>query len=84
LTFRDDQAVLSVAAPPVDGAATEEARRALANALGVAPSRVSLERGASSRTKVFSVDGIRIEAARAALALASGASSRGDASTSDP
>jgi uncharacterized protein YggU (UPF0235/DUF167 family) len=59
--------VLRVAAAPVDGAATEEARRALAKALDVAPSRVSLHRGVRSRTKVFAVSGVTSAEASAAL-----------------
>ena len=59
--------LIGVAAPPVCGSATEEARRAVAKALGVAPSRVSLHRGARSRTKVFAVSGVDLDAARAAL-----------------
>ncbi len=38
------------------GRATEAARRALAEALGVAPSRVVLVRGAASREKLFRVE----------------------------
>ncbi|HYT81206.1 MAG TPA: DUF167 family protein [Actinomycetota bacterium] len=64
--------VLGVAAAPVGGAATEEARRALAKALGVAPSRVSLHRGERSGTKVFAASGVDAEAARAALSSATG------------
>ena len=41
-----------------DGKASEEARRVLAKALGIAPSRVSLRSGARSRTKVFEVSGL--------------------------
>lgn len=63
-----DDLLLRVAAPPVGGAATEEARRALAKALGVAPGRVSVHRGARSRTKVFAVSGVDAEDARQALA----------------
>jgi len=48
--------VVAVNAPPVDGRATEAARRALADALGVAASTVSLRSGATSRDKVFTVD----------------------------
>jgi uncharacterized protein YggU (UPF0235/DUF167 family) len=62
--------VIRVAGAPVGGAATEEARRALAKALGVAPSRVSLQRGERSRTKVFAAAGVDEEAARAALGRA--------------
>ena len=41
----------------VDGKATEAVRRALADALGVRPAAVSLRLGASSRDKVFTVNG---------------------------
>jgi uncharacterized protein YggU (UPF0235/DUF167 family) len=64
--------VIRVAAAPVGGAATEEARRALAKALGVTPSRVSLHRGERSRTKVFAVAGMDAGEARAALTRATG------------
>src|SRR6266536_1754446 len=53
-----DLVVVSVAAPPVQGQATEAARRALAGALGIAPSRVVLRLGRGSRTKVFGVAGL--------------------------
>jgi len=42
-------------APPVDGAANEHLRRVLAAAFGVAPSRVTLVRGATSREKLVRV-----------------------------
>jgi len=60
---RDGRVVVRVQAPPVDGRATEEARRRIAGALGVPPSRVALRSGASSRDKVFGVDGLSDEAA---------------------
>jgi len=47
--------VIRVRAIPDGGRATEEARRALADALRVAPSGVSLRRGGRSREKVFEV-----------------------------
>jgi uncharacterized protein YggU (UPF0235/DUF167 family) len=47
--------VIKVRAIPHDGRATEEARRALADALRVAPSGVTLLRGQRSREKVFEV-----------------------------
>jgi uncharacterized protein len=65
--IRDGVVTLSVAAPPVDGKATEEARRALAAALGVAPSRVRLHAGATSRRKVFEVAGMAPEQAERLL-----------------
>ncbi|BCJ61181.1 hypothetical protein Jiend_46030 [Micromonospora endophytica] len=45
--------VIAVNAPAVDGRATEAARRALAGALGVRRTAVSLRSGAASRDKLF-------------------------------
>ena len=53
-----DGVVIRVRAAPEGGRATEEARRALAGAIGVPPSRVRLRTGARSRTKVFEVHGL--------------------------
>ena len=50
--------VVRVRAAPEGGRATEEARQALAEALGVPASGVSLRSGARSRTKVFEVNGL--------------------------
>lgn len=50
--------VVRVRAAPEGGRATEEARRALAKALGVPPTTVSLAVGARSRIKVFEVEGL--------------------------
>ncbi|SCF41631.1 DUF167 domain-containing protein [Micromonospora mirobrigensis] len=47
--------VIVVNAPAVDGRATEAARRALADALGLRPAAVSLRAGAASRDKLFGV-----------------------------
>jgi uncharacterized protein len=49
--------VVAVHAPPVDGRATEAARRALAESLGVRPAQVTLRSGAASRDKLFLVSG---------------------------
>jgi uncharacterized protein YggU (UPF0235/DUF167 family) len=56
-----------VRAAPERGRATEEARTALARALGVPPSAVRLLAGASSRTKVFEVEGMGEEELRRRL-----------------
>ena len=45
--------VVRVRAAPEGGRATEEARKALAAALGTPPSAVTLRRGRRSRDKVF-------------------------------
>ncbi|WP_067498143.1 DUF167 domain-containing protein [Actinoplanes sp. TFC3] len=49
--------IIAVGAPAVDGKATEAVRRALAQALGVRPAAVSLRLGATSRDKVYTVEG---------------------------
>ncbi len=53
--------VVRVRAAPEGGRATEEARRALAEALSVPASRVTLRTGARSRTKAFEVAGLTPE-----------------------
>jgi uncharacterized protein YggU (UPF0235/DUF167 family) len=47
--------VVAVAAPAVDGRATEAARRALAEALRVRAGQVDLRTGAASRDKLFTI-----------------------------
>ena len=56
-----DGVVVRVRAAPEAGKATEEAARALAEALGVPRTRVRLRTGARSRTKTFEVEGISSE-----------------------
>jgi hypothetical protein len=50
--------VLRVNAPPLEGKANEEARKVLADALGLSRSRIRLAAGARSRNKVFHVAGV--------------------------
>ncbi|MDZ7577885.1 MAG: DUF167 domain-containing protein [Candidatus Nanopelagicales bacterium] len=52
----EGELVIAVTERAVDGQATEAARKALARALGVAPSRVRLARGARSKIKLWEVD----------------------------
>ena len=66
--------VIRVAAAPEKGRATEHARRALAEALDVAPSRIELRSGPKSRRKTFSVEGITPLDARVRLLAAAGRS----------
>lgn len=56
-----------VRAAPERGRATEEARAALAAAAGVPPSAVRLVAGATSRTKVFEIEGLGPEELRRRL-----------------
>ena len=59
--------VIKVKAAPEKGRATHEARRALAEALGVPPTSVSLRSGPTSRRKSFTVLGPDPTSARASL-----------------
>lgn len=49
--------LLKVRAAPADGAANNAVVRLLADALDVAPSRLQLVRGATSRVKVVAIEG---------------------------
>ncbi|HET9097910.1 MAG TPA: DUF167 domain-containing protein [Candidatus Baltobacteraceae bacterium] len=69
ITVEGGSLILRVRERAVEGAANEACIRALANALGVPPSRVRLLRGAHSRAKVFAVEGVDEPAARKRLNL---------------
>jgi uncharacterized protein (TIGR00251 family) len=56
--MRADAFLLRVTAPPVDGRANEALCRLVATAAGVAPSRVAVVRGLTSRDKVVRVEGV--------------------------
>lgn len=49
--------LVKVRAAPADGAANVALLRTIAGAAGIAPSRLQLVRGATSRTKLVSIDG---------------------------
>ena len=55
--FADGVLRVRVTAPPVGGKANAAMRKLLAKRLGVAPSRVRIERGEKARRKVVSVEG---------------------------
>jgi len=59
--------VARVHAPASEGAANQECIRLLADALGVAKSRVQIVRGAKSRQKQVLISGMSAEEARARL-----------------
>jgi uncharacterized protein YggU (UPF0235/DUF167 family) len=67
IELTDAGLVIRVAAPPEKGRATDHARRALAEALDVAPSDVELRSGPSSRRKTFVVEGVTPLDARSRL-----------------
>jgi uncharacterized protein (TIGR00251 family) len=58
---RNGAIVVRVTAPPVDGRANDALCRLIAKVAGVAPSRVQVVRGHTSRDKVVRVDGIDAE-----------------------
>jgi hypothetical protein len=59
--------VVRVTAPPVDGKANAALCAFVAKAAGVAPSRVQIVRGQTSRDKVVRVDGVTEDHLRASL-----------------
>ncbi|MEO8625184.1 MAG: DUF167 domain-containing protein [Candidatus Limnocylindrales bacterium] len=50
--------LVKVRAVPADGAANDAVLRTIADALDVAPTRLHLVRGATSRTKVVGIDAV--------------------------
>jgi uncharacterized protein (TIGR00251 family) len=64
---RGGAVVIRVAAPPVDGKANAALCAFVARAVGVAPSRVSVVRGHTSRDKLVRVEGVEEMALREAL-----------------
>jgi uncharacterized protein (TIGR00251 family) len=63
----DGAYAVRVTAPPVEGRANEALCRLIAARAGVAPSRVSVVRGAKARDKVVRVEGIEAADLRARL-----------------
>lgn len=57
LAIEDGKLLAKVRAKPEDGKANAAVAGLLAAALGIAPSRVSLLRGATSREKQFQIEG---------------------------
>lgn len=68
LGMRDGVLQARVSAPPVDGKANAALCRLIAKRAGVAPSRVSVVRGAKARDKLVRVDGVEPGALPALLA----------------
>jgi len=66
----DADVVVRVASPPIDGRATEEARRLVADRLGVPRSAVTLRSGARARVKIFEIDGLTDEQIHARISAA--------------
>ena len=58
LLVRDGRLLVRVTAPPADGKANAAACALLAKALGLPKTSIRVERGASSRDKVVSIQGM--------------------------
>jgi uncharacterized protein (TIGR00251 family) len=67
LGVRDGVLEAKVTAPPVDGRANKALCKLIAKRVGVAPSQVTVVRGAKSREKVVRVEGVEKKAIESAL-----------------
>lgn len=65
--LEDGSLAVRVSAPPVDGQANAALVKAVAKALGLAPSRVRLVRGERSREKTLRIEGLEAGEIRARL-----------------
>ena len=63
LGVKSGRLVVAVAAPPVDGAANEAVRLALADFFDVPRGRIRIVAGEKSRKKVIEIEGLRVGAA---------------------
>ena len=63
----DGSIVVRVREQAVEGRANEAVRRAVARAVGVPPSAVTLVRGTTGRRKLFEIEGLTTTAARMLL-----------------
>ncbi|XMB33926.1 DUF167 domain-containing protein [Candidatus Saccharibacteria bacterium oral taxon 955] len=61
----DGSLTIYIKAPAIEGRANEAAMKLLAKYFGVAPSKVKLLRGATSKHKVFEVDDIMVASSTA-------------------
>jgi uncharacterized protein len=66
---RGDAVEISLAAPPVDGAANDELVRTLARVLEVPKRAVTLLRGETSQRKLVEITGLSADEARRRLAV---------------
>ena len=67
---RGGSLLVRVTAPPVEGKANAAVCKLLAKRLGLAPGKVAVVRGASSRDKVVEIDGIEAAELRRRLDVA--------------
>jgi hypothetical protein len=82
IELTDAGLVIRVKSAPEKGRATDEARRILAEVLGVPSSAISLRTGPTSRRKTYIVEGASVMEARERLLAAVGPSPLDDAGES--
>jgi len=66
---QDDQLIVRLNSPPVEGKANKALIKLLAKTLHVAPSRLTLIQGDKSRTKVIAVQDMTPDQVQSALAI---------------
>ena len=71
LRFEDGVWHIKVAAPPVEGKANAEMVEFLSEILGVSQSRISIEKGTTSRRKLISIEGLTEERVKETLTSSS-------------
>ena len=67
--WQDGALRVRLRAPPVEGRANDGICRLLAARLGLPPTAITVERGASSRTKAVRIEGLDLDEVRARLAV---------------
>jgi hypothetical protein len=65
--WQDDTVQIKLTAPPIDGAANKAAAEFLADKLGVKKAQVTLVSGATSREKLFEIEGLTPDQVRQRL-----------------
>ena len=71
LRFEDGVWHIKVEAPPVEGKANAEMVEFLSEILGVSQSRISIEKGTTSRRKLISIEGLTEERVKETLTSSS-------------
>lgn len=67
--LREDQLVIRLCAPPVEGKANKALQKYLSNCLQVAKSKIAIKSGQKARTKVLYIGGIGPDEVRERLGL---------------
>ncbi len=66
---REDQLIIHLTAPPVEGKANKALQKYLSSCLKIAKSRIIIRSGEKGRSKVLFLDGLRPDEVRARLGI---------------